>query len=199
MSGAARVVGPHGHVERRRGALGEVINERDVGPVGGLRVGACRGLLVSVVEPDVGLGAGLEGRQRDPDERFARQRIVLFEVVLEGRFVVSGDEAQVAAVGLGVGEAEIADVQPDEDRDAADRLGDVGARRTRVDGDLLAQCPLVVPPGLGRTGTGKQRQREDERRAQDGERTCRARLEEACARAWGAVRDPMTAVFTHVH
>ena len=147
-----------------------MIDQLRVGIVGALRIAGRNRFLVARIEPDIGLGARLKVRHRDPDQRLAEQRVILLDVMLQRRLVVAGDEAQIAAVILGLTETEIPDMQPDQNRRGADRIGDVGAGRTGVDGDLLAQQPFVVPPRRGRRRLQRQNRHEPEQQARQNAR-----------------------------
>ena len=139
LAGALRVIGPHRRVDGWRAALVEVIDQQRVRIVGTLGIRCAGRFLVAVIEPDLGLGARLHVRHRNPDQRFAEKRIVLLEVIFQRRLVVAGNEPQIAAVILGRSEAEVAGVKTDQDWCRPDGIRDVGARRTRINRDLFAQ------------------------------------------------------------
>src|SRR5579883_36574 len=131
-----------------------MVDEQRVRVVGALGIGRGRRLEVAVIEPDLRPGSGLQVRNADPQERLAQQRIEFLDVEFERGLVVGIDEAQIATVFLGSIEAEVAEMQAHQNRRRTDRLVDAGARGSGVDGDLLAQGPLVVPPR--RRGRGPQ-------------------------------------------
>ncbi len=164
---ALRVVGPDRGIERGRPELVEMIDQQRVRVVGAFRIAGGDRFLVAVVEPDVGLGTRLHVRHGHPHQRLAEQAVVLLDVMLERRLVVARDEAQIAAVVLGRAEAEVPDMQPDQHRGHSDRISDIGAGRARIDRDLLAHLPFVVPPRLG--GGRNQRGRQREHEQQSGE------------------------------
>ncbi len=172
VGGGVAVAGAVGG--RRAGFVGEVVDEGGVAVVDGLAVAVFfdRGVaLVAVVEIEGFGGAGLEVGDADPDEGFAEEGVVFLDGVGERGLAVGGDDADVAAVVLGRGEVEIGEA--DEDGGGADGIGDGAAVGGGVDGDFLAQGPLVVPPGVG----GMADAVEDERKEQEGEEAFHRRLE----------------------
>jgi len=83
--------------------------------------------------------------------------------MFQRRLVVGCHKPQIAAVLLGLLEAEIADMQSQQHRARADRIADAGSCRAGVDRDLLAKQPLAVPPSPSRRRSDKERQqRQDE-------------------------------------
>ncbi len=115
-----------------------MIHELGVRVVGRLGVAYRNRFLVAIVEPDVGFGARSNIGDCDPDQAFRQQRVIALDMELQRRLVVARHEAQIAAIVLGGGEAEVTGMQPYQHRRRADRIGDVGSGRAGVDGDLLA-------------------------------------------------------------
>ncbi len=72
-------------------------------------------------------------------------------MVGQHRLVVFGDEAEIGAVGREGGEVEIAVVQAEQHGRAADGVAHGEAGRGRIERDLLARGPVVVPPREERT------------------------------------------------
>ncbi len=95
--------------------------------------------------------AGLDIRDFHPDERFAEQRIVFFDVIGEKRLVVSSNEAQIATIVLRPGELKIAIMQSNQHHRRSDRIRDAAVLRRGIQGNLLTDGPLAVPPpGMSR-------------------------------------------------
>jgi hypothetical protein len=115
-----------------------MIDKRRIGIVGTLGIIRRRRFLVAVIKKDVGRRGRFQVRQGDPDIGKAVQVIVFFDMIGQRGLVVASDEPQVRAIRVGVVEREIAGIEPDQDRRGADRIRDIAAGRTRIDGDRLA-------------------------------------------------------------
>ncbi len=128
-----------------RGVLVEVLDHLEVGvpdPRGALGVAGAR---VAVVEVEVGVTAGGDRVQFDPDlGRLAAVVPALYLVVVEGRAGGVG-EADVLAVALGLGEVEVGGGENDGHRE----VGEGSVHQGAVHGELFAVAPVGVPPVPG--------------------------------------------------
>ena len=136
---------------RRRVVFGEVINDNGVDVIGPLRIIDPRRTraAVAVVHPEGRLGARLQVRKLHPDKSLIEQRVVFLDVIGEQRLLVVGDKTNVAAIFLRLGETEISIVQTNQNCCGPDRIGDGRAGRGGIELDLLANGPVLVPPGSG--------------------------------------------------
>ena len=134
--------------------LVEMINHHRVAVVGGLgKIDLFSSLWLlfltaARVEVDF-TGSGLEVGDLYPDEALVHHRIELLDLRGEHGLVVAVDEAQVAAILLGVGEVEIPVMQTHYDSRGPDRIRNGNSIIRGIDGDLLASAPGLVPPGAG--------------------------------------------------
>ena len=73
----------------------------------------------------------------------------MFDVERQGRLVVARHETQVLGAFEEIQEiGEVAGVQPEQDREFTDRALEIGAGGGRVQGELLAERPLIIPPAM---------------------------------------------------
>ncbi len=86
-------------------------------------------------------------------------------MVLEDGLVIRADEPQIGATRRGVFESKDSLMQAHQYRDVVLRTLDVGALSTGVDGDFLAERPVLVPPRPRRNGREQRRQCQQQRRA----------------------------------
>ena len=105
----------------------------------------------------------LNVRHVDPDQRDAQQRIELFDLVVEHRLIVGGDEAQIRAAVVDAVETEIAGVQPHQYRRAPGVAADRAALRAGIESDRFAVGPIGLPPGGGLRRAAQARAQCDER------------------------------------
>ena len=142
--------------------LVEVVDCHRVAIVGGLgevdffAFGGLLFLIATRVKVDVAGRAGLEVGNLDPDEPLVHHGVELFDLGGEQGLVIGIDEAQVAAILLGVGEVEVPVMQADHYRRCSDGVGNGHTIIRGVDRDLLSGAPGFIPPGTGVKTAGRQ-------------------------------------------
>ena len=139
-------------VSGRRSVLVEVVDGDRVPVVGGFGQVCLFTLLrllllvASRVEEDVTRCSRLDVGDLHPDKALVHHRVELLDLRGEQRLVVTVDKAQIGTILFGCSEVEVPVVQTDDNGGGSHLVGDRDTVVGRVDRELLARTPRIVPP-----------------------------------------------------